>query len=391
MAFLAELQSKQASGVALKKVATKDGSAPLQAGFMTKAAVDEYAGYITRFDAERWIPLLKGHTPETQFVEVTLEEGRALHALCEALDSWKSRVGSAAWAAAAAPCDEAGVDVKGALAGLVAKVASAMVGVPSGANGRVFARMSCRSAKDVVTARLTAEYRQRLQSLKDCLGAAPDAAAEVSTLLDASTALLCQSDAAAILETFALSERVLGDLGRALNYPEKWCQHVVLREWFPVHVGLEFRCFVHGNVLTAVSQYNYFVYFEEVAANKDTIFARIKQYWAAECEERLRRLESYIIDFAFYPDEGVMPEVVTPSHPSASPLPAGAAFNEKYPNLTVIEVNPFYDTTGAALFSWEADREAIRTGPAELRVVEEPHAKRPEVDPEYLSVLGWAK
>ena len=55
---------------------------------------------------------------------------------------------------------------------------------------------------------------------------------------------------------------------------------------------MEFRCFVHHGVLTAISQYNHYLFLPELQGQEAALAVRIHDYWHRELASRLARLPS---------------------------------------------------------------------------------------------------
>jgi len=163
------------------------------------------------------------------------------------------------------------------------------------------------------------------------------------------------------LNLLVLSDRVLQDLEKALQYGEKFFSaKVVLREWIdevPNRPEMEFRGFVHKNQLNALTQYFSFVRFPWLVANKERTVARIVSFF--ESIKHLITHESYVIDF-FVLDTEVL----------------------------IIELNPFHNGAGAGLFSWKTDRTLFMEGPFEFRVTESPPSEHIPTD---VLPLFWHK
>ena len=357
MSFLKELLSVDKKQ--LRKVKVNDKSDPLRCGFSTQQEIVDYHTYIAKFNSEQWISKLGNNTFETEYVEVTLEEARELHKICEEIEQFKNTNGDT-WTTTNVH-NKLEISVCDRLPSLIKKIDIAIREKMD--SQPVFAKMSCRSAKDVITSRLKLLFDEKKKELETDTDNN-----RIALLLQLSTDLMCLRSGNEIVESFTLSERILGDIGCALQYPEKFNQNVVLRKWCPIDVGLEFRGFVSNNTFTALSQYNYFVYYPVVVSLKQSIQDRIKEFWTSTIREKLSDISTYVIDFCLYP----------------SPLSS-----DLIENIKVIEINPFYDTTGAALFSWNSERDVLENGPFEFRITTEIPKKRPELESEYHGILGW--
>jgi hypothetical protein len=148
---------------------------------------------------------------------------------------------------------------------------------------------------------------------------------------------------------------------------------VVVREWRGEVVRQpegEFRAFVGGNRLNAVSQYYSFVRFEAVVSQQQRLRQRLQAFFDEAVRPAFAGHGSYVVDFWI---------------------------DLRDFRILVIEINPFHIGAGAALFSWKTDRELFLKGPPsgegfELRVCEEveeePYAILPRQWAEYLAACA---
>ena len=171
-------------------------------------------------------------------------------------------------------------------------------------------------------------------------------------LMNSTKETLKVTNAIQALELLTSSERVSIDIYHMLVYKdaevkeseEELCK-VVLREWVDIDDLDEFRCFFYQKKLTAISQYNFYIYDKKLIENKEIIKQKINE----EFQKVAHRLnvENGVIDFAVQKDK-----------------------------IWIIELNPFNDYkdagTGGALFSWSNDIEILKNGPLEMRVIEKP-------------------
>jgi len=169
-------------------------------------------------------------------------------------------------------------------------------------------------------------------------------------LMNATKEVLKITNASQALDLLTSSERVSVDIYQMLVYKnvdekeseEELCQ-IVFREWFDIDDLEEFRCFFYGKKLTAISQYNFYVYDKNLTENKESIKEKIYNEFMKI--SYFLNVENGVIDFAVQKDK-----------------------------VWVIELNPFNDYkgagTGGALFSWTQDIKVLMEGPLEIRVVE---------------------
>jgi hypothetical protein len=88
------------------------------------------------------------------------------------------------------------------------------------------------------------------------------------------------SNAAECMALLTASKRVAADMSIALETPgREWNESLVIREWVGLHAGFEFRGFVRDRHLNALSQYNYAVFYPEVASRKQEIQEQIVRFY----------------------------------------------------------------------------------------------------------------
>lgn len=144
-----------------------------------------------------------------------------------------------------------------------------------------------------------------------------------------------------VIEMFGHSYRIFEDLSASLRYPPHLFDvKLVLRQWreeVPSYPEGEFRAFVHNKNLNALTQYFTCICFPQLVADKDIIVKRVKDFFAAVRDKI--QMDHYVIDFLVLKDE-----------------------------VLIVELNPFYKSAGAGLFSWRDDRKMFLEGPFECRL-----------------------
>lgn len=157
-------------------------------------------------------------------------------------------------------------------------------------------------------------------------------------LCEADGAALRFKDSASVIRALVLSERVWQDMTLAFRHPESWNQSVVFREWDPVPIDLEFRTFVYNNRMTCISQYAYQLYSERLndQGQQSEIISTVHNFFTSSLLPALSKqgFTDYVLDI------GIIPEN-----------------NGWRPSL--IELNPFEETTDGALFSWTRERDIL--------------------------------
>ncbi|KAJ7888304.1 hypothetical protein B0H14DRAFT_2693508 [Mycena olivaceomarginata] len=278
-------------------------------------------------------------TPKTIQVPLTLAQGRLLLRAYEKLEHDRENIVSAA---AAEYVARGGLTSSGPLVPeeaqlleeLGARVQAAIdeLAPGDGATG-CFMKLSSRSPKDAAArsgvfesyyARAVRDEHGKLRELDD--------EQKLWILYESEGAALRFRDAASVFRALVLSERVWQDMTLAMRHPETWRQNVILRKWEPVPIDMEFRTFVSNGRLTAISQYAYQLYSPRLndAAQLQLAIAAIRDLyndlWPILAKTGF---SSCVLDF------GVIPP----------PPAAGGAWR-----ATLIEINPFEETTDGALF-----------------------------------------
>jgi hypothetical protein len=222
-----------------------------------------------------------------------------------------------------------------------------------------FFKLDTRSPKDVPFSRIDpfvdSPERDRFLLLLDGeLGRLSEWDLNTTTIAfqTAATRFLKVDNADEVLNLLLRSVRVFEELNGSLKAGEAYFECLlVFREWdsrVPDRQGYEFRGFVFNRNLTALTQYNDFLYFPELVRQKDQIEQRIRSYFV-QIQPRLPQ-QHYLIDFICFEDE-----------------------------IKIIELNPFTTCAGSGLFDWMEDIEVIKNGPFQFRVRTEPDPKLPEL------------
>lgn len=93
--------------------------------------------------------------------------------------------------------------------------------------------------------------------------------------------------------------------------------------------------------LNAISQYDHYAIYPDLFPLKDMIKEKIFALWQ-DVHPKVK-VESYVIDFAYLP---------------------------KSDKVIVVEISPFLNCTGPAMFKWDKDGDILRNGPFEFRLNE---------------------
>lgn len=202
-----------------------------------------------------------------------------------------------------------------------------------------FLRLCGRSPKDgepLDRTAVRARYAKELDELS-AAGMDPTAAnTRYRAVLRVPWMQVCTgSEAMSLLLT---SERVFADLHDWLKFGEP--EQVVLRQWEPdLRLENEFRAFVYEGKLAAVSQYDHYGVFDDLEEHMGRIEELIRVAWKA--------LHPHVGE-ATYACDWVY-------------LPASDS-------VTLVELSPFRNCTGAACFRWDSDRAILQAeAPFEFR------------------------
>jgi len=154
------------------------------------------------------------------------------------------------------------------------------------------------------------------------------------------------SDALNTISYFKKCEKCVLDMDLALEFADEidFNMAIVVRQFIDIPPSREFRVFIYGGNVTAISQYHKDCYFPELLDKKDEYQNRIIDFWKA-IKISIESLSYLIIDIVVYDD-----------------------------SIQLIDINPFDQHTNAGLFAWEREINLLCStqGKVEFRVVENP-------------------
>lgn len=207
----------------------------------------------------------------------------------------------------------------------------------------VFVRLSCLSPKDAV---VNEELVERLRALR------PDVRCsyvEQIRLLNQALYDACRMETAEqVVGLLMASSRIRGHLERGKSdMGAAFSTSIILRKWYQIDPCFEFRGFVFGGRLVAVSHYYKMLYDAEIFKTRSLIQQAIEEFFAARVRDKIPLLE-YVVDFVVLPRDGY--------------------------RCFVIELNPWAANTSSALFSWDEleAKAASKNVECEFRVLEQP-------------------
>ena len=194
-------------------------------------------------------------------------------------------------------------------------------------------------------------------------------------------------DAAHLVWLLINSQRVDEDLEVAQKYPDRWDQCVVLRRWWPgVSIDLEFRMFVVDMTPVAITQYTSVVFSERLYHNHARLGRACRTFFEEQVRPRLEgsafALTTFVVDFAIHPEalNGIEGRVKGGgAEGDGADLPVHL--------VKLIELNPFFESTGMGLFDFAKDAARLKPPVFEFRVLEAPLAELPKLDQAFVDIL----
>ncbi|KAJ7770010.1 hypothetical protein B0H16DRAFT_237637 [Mycena metata] len=336
------LESIRAARPLRKVVIEHDASAPSLNESLKIS--DKYDALVLQANIENWGSILADFTPKTLMVPLTLEHGSLLLRTYEKLEHAADLVAAAAetyvsTGKTSKPLDPLENTLLESLGSSIQRAIDELAG--GGNSAGCFMKLSSRSPKDAAARSGVFEaYYERAVRAARSESRDMDPGRQLWILCEAEGAALRFSDAAAVIRALVLSERVWQDMTLALRHPETWQQNIILREWEPVPIDLEFRTFVANGRMTAISQYAYQLYSARLNDSAQLHSASTAIRDAFDSLWPILSANGFtdcVLDF------GVIPP----------------AANDGSWRCTLIEVNPFEETTDGALFSWTRERDVI--------------------------------
>lgn len=273
------------------------------------------------FDIDVWYPPMADHTFASVFLPLTRPEAKAIVAYYNA--TWRSIP------------EELTCSVVETLLALEARIDDTLnKEFPQGA----FLRLCGRSPKDgeptdpALRNQIWAQYQAMLQKLKEEEPSAQedddDGNLRVVAISHIDSWLRVQTGADA-MSLLLTSERVFSDMLDWLNHGEP--EQLVLREFSDkFDLSTEFRCYIRSGKLQGISQYNTYAkhsYLQDVSQRSIVVYAITREWRKVRgCVETMDGC--YCADFGVDLDQGT---------------------------AQLIELSPFRNCTGPALFAWQGE------------------------------------
>eukprot|EP01117_Protostelium_nocturnum_P011087 TRINITY_DN4023_c0_g1_i1.p1 TRINITY_DN4023_c0_g1~~TRINITY_DN4023_c0_g1_i1.p1 ORF type:complete len:364 (+),score=110.48 TRINITY_DN4023_c0_g1_i1:20-1111(+) len=216
--------------------------------------------------------------------------------------------------------------------------------------GPCFIKTSSMSAKDVVffLPSFRTNYGNLYRSEKEKVGwkemsKGEQNQAKLLAFTEACTLCLQFSDAKEALRSFVLSQRTAEGMERAIKHEEYG--NFIVRKWMPAPLDSEFRLFVHENVLRGASQYIDSYFSKRIYNNREEVAKAITRFFREKLGPKLHA------EFKHYAVDICIPKLYSYVDEDRVLVPADEW------ELKVIEVNPWFESTGMCLFSGRAEEE----------------------------------
>jgi len=306
--------------------------------------------YMAEYDIEKWASDFGQVSFPTVSAPITVEEGKAvMHYFQEIRCNQKAKVTDS---------DEKAI---GGLIGKIQKLIDELQSTGDSPNG-FFVRLGPRSPKDapamptegqwgMQAAKIRAALAQRVHSSKTNSGVSVASELDQFALLhcfqDVCYSLLRVETAHDAIVLLVNSARVMQDISRTIDHcRESWNVSIAVRAWDnDVKLEREFRTFVIGGKVVAISQYDDQMCYPFVTENAEQI--------VAEVVSGMQRSRSCLEAAGLAsPDRAVVVDFVLVPRPDGF-----GAWDAR-----VIELNPFGPMTGACLFVWTVDRRLLQGG-----------------------------
>jgi len=203
--------------------------------------------------------------------------------------------------------------------------------------GGVFVRLTGMSPKDGLP--LTPDGKSLYDLFSEATHSIADVNQKAIVIARLQMQLLKCTSARHVMNLLLTSERAEKELLEAIEHNSP--VNLIFRRWEgALRDDLEFRVFVHERRIVAISQYNHYCCFDVLAGMDEAMRCRLRDKIIEYVGRLLDRIEppSYVMDVALIEEKNV-------------PLIEG--------RLVTIELNPFLETTGAALFDWKQDSDLL--------------------------------
>lgn len=258
--------------------------------------VTDYQERVLDVNTERWLHILQAETFPTEYCSLNVNEAEMVVSVYERLyrNLDAPSIALVNWREELSPEESE----------LVLKMERRLQGVMDkflkDESDFVFVKTSSRSAKDAPMAqsRFKGLYQEYLAQEPEELRNVENT--QITCLLRAAFCAMRVRLASEVLDMVMRSERIYQDMLLALQFKERFCENFVVRIFVDMDVDMEFRGFVFGGNLVALSQYNYLIHSQRLCELKDSLAERIQKFYDSTVKPKLQASqfeENFIIDF----------------------------------------------------------------------------------------------
>jgi hypothetical protein len=285
--------------------------------------------FIYEYTLEKFYEELKEYTFKTEFLQLTIEESQVLYTSC------KGYYSKGDFKYYFQKNDE---NVYNEIKNKINKI------INNNFEKKAFIKLSTRSPKDSITdfkknveknsinERMIKNFCQELKKYEK-----NDKNGHTIAFVNSTRKTMVIKNGEEAMEILYKSSRIREDLMKALDFPNEFNLFITIREWINIDSKDEFRCFVYNKKLTAVSQYCYYQYYENMI-DKNKLKKLVTDFYD-QVKEKIM-IENYIMDICVNEDK-----------------------------VYLIELNPFFRDTSPCLFSWNKDDIGIiKNGSSSLEI-----------------------
>jgi hypothetical protein len=232
---------------------------------------------------------------------------------------------------------------------------------------KVFVRLSSRSPKDAPLA--LAAFPALLERTRLRMRDATSGNARAFALQIAATLAMGASSGAEAMELLVASDRIRDDLQQFVDGHLGDDFRVCVREFRNLPLEFELRAFVYGRRVTAVTQYNPYLFFPLLVKHKAALVARVVDFVQQTLPQLT--LDHCVLDLVLVRAKNDEERDLFLGQQDDTELDLDAF------RVMIVELNPFAEFAGEGLFSWVSDK-ALLMGRGEaadsvtVRIVETP-------------------
>ena len=266
------------------------------AGFLSSQEIHDYQQAVLDVNTEEWLDILREETFPSCYCPLLLEDANLFISVYERhfKNVDPQQVSKVEWQTTLSKSEKHTLDK------MAARLEVAMATFTS-EGSHVFVKTSSRSAKDapMVQDKFVALYKTELHRLNEEEQRKENQ--QITCLLRAAFEAMKVKKSEEVIDMFMCSERIYQDMLLAVQHEERFCEHFVIRKFVHIDVDMEFRGFVFGQQLRAVSQYNYLIFSARLAKDKDSIMEVLQQFFDQQIQPKFKDSkfpDNYIIDFA---------------------------------------------------------------------------------------------